>query len=284
MLPFVYARRTYGARAQYWHEAGAEALNEFVGKLDRGSRSYDEALRRFGLDLYASVAGDARWFLDKTPHYHLIIEDLGRVFPEARFVFLWRHPLAVASSLLETFCDGAFEPHSFELDLFDGVSNLCHAWNRRDERAIAVRYEDLLTGGDAAWIPIFDHLGLEYDGTVLERFHEVDATGGYGDPTGSRRYQELSQEPLGKWLHSFRSPVRRAWAACYLRWIGAAQLELMGYDIAALQRELSAVPRAATAAETVRDATSLVSSYALRRVRSRALAVAEMPPPRGAAF
>jgi len=47
------------------------------------------------------VAGK-RFFLDKTPRYYFIIPELKNVFPEAKFIILLRNPLAVLSSILNT--------------------------------------------------------------------------------------------------------------------------------------------------------------------------------------
>jgi hypothetical protein len=51
----------------------------------------------FGIDLYTRAAGEARYFLDKTPRYHYVVDDLFRVFPEAKTIFLWRNPLAIVA-------------------------------------------------------------------------------------------------------------------------------------------------------------------------------------------
>src|SRR5688572_7827725 len=100
LLPFLYALRTDGARAEYWHEAGAEALADFCGALPGGEDEYRAAVRELAERLYSAATPDGpRYFLDKTPHYHVIADEVMRTFPDAKFVFLWRNPLAALASL-----------------------------------------------------------------------------------------------------------------------------------------------------------------------------------------
>ena len=78
--------------------------------LPDGEDDYWSALRGFALELYAKAAEpDATHFLDKTPRYHYIAPELFRLFPDAKVVFLWRNPLAVVASIVETWTQGQVE-------------------------------------------------------------------------------------------------------------------------------------------------------------------------------
>ena len=162
-----------------------------------------------------------------------------RLFPDAKFVFLWRNPLAVVASMMETFRDGRFEPYEFPAELVRGPMALAAAFEANRERAHSVRYEDLMgEGREEHWRGIFDYLELEWDPQVLEGFSGVQLRGQFGDPTGMQRYSSLSTEPLNKWRRSFHGEVRQAWAQRWLGRLGAAPLETMGYDPARLIQDL----------------------------------------------
>jgi hypothetical protein len=45
------------------------------------------------------------------------------LFPDAKFIFLWRQPLAVAASMIEAFGDGRWNLERYAVDLWDGVEN-----------------------------------------------------------------------------------------------------------------------------------------------------------------
>jgi hypothetical protein len=283
LLPILYASRTQGARADYWHESAAEAIGDFIAGLDGGREAWHAEVRDFALALYARAGGEGcTYFLDKTPRYHAIATELMEVFEDARFVFLWRDPLAVLASCLETFRANRFEPYHFEIDLYAGLDHLVDAWGRADERAHALRYEDLVGGGEQAWRGLYEFLELDFDRAALEGLSPDRPAGRYGDPTGVERYSDIDAEPVLKWTHSLGGPVRGAWCRRYLRWVGDERMSAMGYDLEGTLAELARAP--ATVGRAPADAWHLLASRRAARQRARALELPEGPRPLGSAF
>jgi hypothetical protein len=243
MLPQVYALREHGAYSEYGQTPASRAIREFAERLPRGGADYDAELRSFALGLYAKAGNGSRtYFLDKTPRYHFIANDLFRIFPDAKFVFLWRHPLAVVSSISETWGGGNWNLAQWRTDVCDGVANLVEAYLAHADRSFAVRYEDLVADPASAWTPLFDYLGVSFDPRTLKTFTSVRIDARMGDPTGSRLYQTLTTQPLTKWRGSIGNPFRKRWCRNYLEWIGPTRLDVMGYDLEALLRELDEAP------------------------------------------
>lgn len=243
LLPLIYASRKQGVFAEYGHSEAIVAIEDFCARLANGRGDYDRELREFAIGLYRRCAADgARYFLDKTPRYHLIVDDLLRLFPDARFIVLWRHPLAVVASMITTWGAGRWNLYQFKIDLYRGLANLVAAQQTMPGRMLAVRYEDLLTAPDRCWPRLFAHLGLEYDRSVLDQLPKVRLEGRVGDQVGSAQYATASVEPLGKWRSVMRNPLRKAWCRRYLRWIGAPRLAVMGYRLEDLLAEIDAVP------------------------------------------
>ena len=57
---------------------------------------------------------ESSYFLDKTPANALVLPFLQRLYPDAKYVVLTRHPLAVFSSFANSFFDGDWEgAHAF---------------------------------------------------------------------------------------------------------------------------------------------------------------------------
>jgi sulfotransferase family protein len=242
LLPQMYAMREGGAFAEYGHVPASRAVREFADNLPGGREAYDDELRRFVLSLYGRAAtSGARFFLDKTPRYHFIVDDLAALFPDAYLVFLWRNPLAIVASIVETWGRGRWDVERWRVDLFDGIAHLTEAFPRLAHRSISVRYEDLVSDPDEAWRPIFRYLDLPFDGKVLETFADVAATARMGDPTGSVAYDTLTTEPLTKWRAVVSNPVRRNWCRRYLEWIGAERLGMMGYDLGEILADLESI-------------------------------------------
>ena len=220
------------------------AIGEFLERVPDGRKRFEADLRELTIAAYARAAseGDA-FFLDKTPNYYLIAQEIIELFPDGRFVFLWRHPLSVAASAMETFsrrgADNGYQwdPNRFRIDFHHGPVSLVRAADRYRDRVCSVRYEDLIDGDAAEWERVLDYIGVPFDPRTLTGFDAVRLAGTYQDP-GVDRYRRVSREPLGKWRQHFAPPLRRAWADRYLEWLGPEVLATMGYDQAALRTEL----------------------------------------------
>jgi hypothetical protein len=242
LLPHFYTLKYRGVYAEYDHVAAASAVEEFYGHLPGGREEYVTRLREMALRMYGSVSPrDTRYFLDKTPRYHLIVDEILAAFPEAKFIFLWRNPLAVAASMIETWASGRWNLYRHKVDLFDGLENLVAAYETSGDRACAVNYEDLVADPEATWQKVFDYLDLPFDGSMIETFGGVELRGRKGDPSRTRSYDRVVREPLDRWRETLENPFRKAWCRRYLRWIGPERAAVMGYELEALLESLRSV-------------------------------------------
>jgi hypothetical protein len=243
LLPYLYTLRERGAYAEYSHRVLVRAVEDFCKVLPHGRDDYVAEIRELALRLYCKASPDGtRYFLDKTPRYHLVSDEIIAAFPDGRYLLLWRNPLAVVASLIETWAGGKWNLYRFKVDLFDGIENLIQTYERHEEKLHAVRYEALITQPEETWGNVFRYLGLPFDSSILALFGNVELTGRWGDHTGTERYAAVSSEPLERWKRVLNNPVRKAWCRRYLRWIGRERLAVMGYDLDVLIAELDALP------------------------------------------
>jgi hypothetical protein len=264
LLPHTYATRATGAYAEYGHALAARAIREFTASLPDGEETYRDELRALVLRLYEYAAGGpAAYFLDKTPRYHFIADDLFGLFPDAKFVFLWRNPLAVVASTVETWGRGRWKIGRWRVDLFDGLANLVASRERHADASLSMRYEDLVSDPQGHWPLLFEHLELPFDPGILTSFPSVRVPGRFGDPTGVEAYDALTTRSIDKWRSTLANPFRKRWCRDYLRWIGAERLAVMGYQLDDLLEELDAVP-----VGTKRLGSDLVRSSAAWVVRA----------------
>ncbi len=251
-----------------WDVLAAEGIADFARELPSGIDSYRKAVHDFALGLYSQAAADdASYFLDKTPPYAHFLPELAQTFPEAKFIALWRNPLAVVASIVETFCGGRWEPDRYPLSLYSSLAALVESTQQHPTRVWSVRFEDLASADADAWRGLMGFLDLDFDPASLDDFSRVTLSGRLGDKAGVARYSELSGEPLSKWKRTIHNPLRRAWCRRYLDWIGPERLRVMGYDHAQLQQDLAAttVGPAGLAGDSVRTAESV----ARRMLRTR---------------
>jgi Sulfotransferase family len=264
LLPYAYTLRERGVDAEYFHPLMVAAIEDFCSELPGGSEDYLTELRRFVLRLYERAAHDgARYFLDKSPPYCLIASEILRLFPEGRFVFLWRSPLSVLASIADTW--GPWRPTLLSNDLFVGLPRLVAAYEANRARAHGVRFEDLLSGEGDHWRSMMDYLGIEFEPDSLHTFSDVELNGRMGDPTGRKLYSTLNAEPEQKWRSTLGNPLRREWCRRYLRFLGEERLGVMGYDKRQLIGELDSQP--ASASRLIPDLGRLAADIAKEPIR-----------------
>lgn len=243
LLPLLYSLKREGVYAEYGHKLAVGAIEDFSDGLPGGRQAYVHDIREFVVGLYSKHAKiGATYFVDKTPRYHLVADDIVRLFETGKFIFLWRNPLAIVASMMETWSQGRWNLYEYEVDLFDGLASLVEAWSRHSDKAISVCYEDLVDGVTPEWQRVFAYLGLDLDEECFVRFGSVDLGDRMGDQTGRYAYRALSTDPMNKWKQTLSNPLRKAWCRRYLSWIGRDRLAIMGYDIDRLRGELDSVP------------------------------------------
>ena len=243
LLPYFYTLKERGVYSEYYHEFTAGGIQNFCQELPNGVDDYLAEIHDMVLRLYAKAAGEqVVYFVDKAGAYHLIVEDIIRLFAEGKFIFLWRNPLAVASSLMETWRGGKWNIYEHEIRLFQGVTQLVAAYEKFKDRVLALRYEDLVKDPDQTLKSIFAYLDLPFDPGVKTTFSQVQLKGRTGDYVGAGQYKKLSQDPLHKWIHIMANPLRKAWCQRYLKYIGRERLAIMGYDLDVLKAKVRTMP------------------------------------------
>lgn len=243
LLPYLYSLKPDGVCADYWHSTASQAINEFCMIFPNGLDDYYELLSIHVKNLYGIAStNNTIYFLDKTPRYHLIIDEIFKLFPNGKYIFLWRNPLAIAASLMETWGGGKWNLYKFNVDLFSGILNLTNAFQRYKSRVCSLRYEDLINNTQRELEIIYHYLGLPNMREKEINFTDVDLIGSKGDQTGSRQYLNISKEPLSKWNLIMSNPLRRYWSRYYLNWIGTSKLNLMGYDMDVILNNLNSYP------------------------------------------
>ncbi len=252
-LPFAYALREKGVRAEFSHRSMAQGINGFINALPGGGSTYFKEAGQMMERLHAALAKDGRdWFLDKTPRYFLILDELVAMFPNAKFVVLQRNPLAVIASILNTWHEGRFRFGSNEIDVFEGPRCIARFVQRQYSNVIALRFEDLVADPTKHARTITDFLGLSPLPSLNLAEDDPLKGGRLGDKTGIHRFSEVSAAPADAWKPSFASPLRKLWARRYLEWLGDETMCALGYDRTVLENELAAIPTSFQ--QTMRDA------------------------------
>ncbi|HEY8991777.1 MAG TPA: sulfotransferase [Luteolibacter sp.] len=226
-------------RSTYWEVLVDTATADMRAAWDGYDETYRKGIRELVTSIYQGLAGGKEWFLDKTPRYTLIAEELIRTFPDAKFIVLWRHPLAVAASISSTFRKGRWCPDEFAIDLYEGQARLQAFAEKHAGSICQVRYEDLVSDPAGELEKIGAYLGWDGLLDVAERELVPTAGGSLGDPTGVKKYQKVSSASREAWKAKVDNWYRRAWVKRYVSGERAEHMRRLGYE---LPPELVAVP------------------------------------------
>jgi hypothetical protein len=149
---------------------------EWFGRIGWTEQELDARLREFysGMfERYARSQGKSRWG-DKTPFHTSHMAEMGRVFPDAVFVGIARHPGAVAASLHRSFHYAFDEAVGYWCDI---NRQMLAAADELGDRFTICRYEDLVADSEAVLRELMPAIGEEFDPALL-RHHEVQRAQG----------------------------------------------------------------------------------------------------------
>ena len=233
LLHQAYARRSVGIFADYAHDWAALGINEFIENYTDGDVAHDDAVRAFAQSLYSSAkrkAGASR-FIDKTPRYVMILDDLRRWFPRARYVFLVRNPLSVLSSVVNTQIQHDISTlEAFSKELLIGPGAILDAVDAMGDDAVVVSYEDFVTNPENELERICNRIDLEFDPAMLDYSKNPEIKGVMKDRTGVQQHDR----PVGDRQHGWRRMLGNAqqleFARGYLAALGPDIVERLGYN------------------------------------------------------
>ncbi len=232
LLPQIYVLKKQGTLSEFSSLTSNKGITDFINNLPQKEQDYLTSLRRFILELYEKQCkNNERYFLDKTPRYYLIINEINALFPDAKFIFLFRNPIHVYASILNTWGNNRLSKfHGNYNDLSEGFKMLSDGFVKFKNKSIAVNYENFILKPESELKKISQYLDLNIEVSALENFHKEETNGKLGDPTGTKLYTKISEEGLDKWKLSFNSLFRKKIAIRVIKKIDDQSFKLQGYD------------------------------------------------------
>ena len=201
LLPLFYMNKSKGTLTEYSHLGSYEALQDFIKNLPGKEKAFFNELKNFVNSLYGmQCKREEKYFLDKTPRYYLIIPEILSTFPEAKFIFLFRNPINIISSIIETWGLGTLKSvHRYNVDIKHGPDLLTEGLVLAGSNAFTLNYEDLVTDPKIQLKKICNFLSIKFDKEMITSFVFQKTGGKFGDPTGTRKYKKIELDSLLKW-------------------------------------------------------------------------------------
>lgn len=244
LLPLVYMYRSEGLLADYSQTACSQALDDLVTNTKGGMTVYHRAIREYAATVYEAIADEgSEYFLDKTPRYYKVISDVVTIFPDAKFIFLFRNPVHVYASIINTWNDGTFKRlWGNWCDLYEGPILLSKGIEKVNNRALAIRYEDLVREPQVYLENICQYLDIDYEEGMLKSFQTQNTNGRMGDSTGISNYTAVSTASLDKWKEVFGDRFRKNVLLRYVKALPIKALSEQGYDKQLILNEIEDLP------------------------------------------
>lgn len=269
LLPLMNMDRDAGTLSRYSHLSTSQAFKEFVEHLPGGETFYQTALKDFCETIYAAHCQNGEmYFIDKTPRYFYIIPQIAEVFPDAKFIFIFRNPCHVYSSVLKTWGGGSFKRLYLRYnDLMDGPKLLAQGYEQYKSRSYAFQYEDFVREPEHYLKEMCDYLELEYEANMLDDFSKQDLVGKYGDPSGVKAYKTIEPKTLEKWKSTFNTGFRKAILKRYIGSMDEADLRIQGYEKKAILDEIDALNSRVALRATLGDVMQYLKTMLIVRVK-----------------
>ena len=262
-------------KAPYDHIVAALGQKAFVEQLPAREADYWAACRAYSQLLYDRymLGTNKTVCLDKTPEYATVLPFLCKVWPDAKYVVLTRHPAAVFASFANSFFDGDFEITQAHDPIVERYVPALAAFLRQSKVPfLHVRYEDFVQAPGPLLKQIHEYVGVPYEPETLDYSKAAGSSNGLGDPIGVKQYKEPSTQSLDKWADELAAePAKFAFLKSMLARVDPADLARLGYPAETLWQPVEA--RLASGTPRVRARRKL-DRYALERkaiVRGRAL-------------
>jgi hypothetical protein len=246
MLYPIYALRRDEHQANYnalwaWVNTG-----QFLETLPNGQEEYRMAIRYMGAYLYSRALANSnkRYFLDKTPRYYFIIPELAEIYPEAKYIILLRNPLAVLCSMinawiLKTWRKGNwFALAEFRYDLLEAPQRLLDGIETLGEKAVVIRYEDLVHRPDQEIAQLCAALKIDFEPEMVQYGRQNLPRWPVGDQDGVYQHPSPQSARIDGWVQSLAHPQVWRLARDYLHRLGPKTIDEMGYSYETLNDTL----------------------------------------------
>jgi hypothetical protein len=232
MLHPLYALKTTGHAAEYNAAIAGNAVRDFLASCEIDDSVYYGMLGQAYGKLYESALNRAgkRFFLDKTPRYYLIIQELVKAFPNAKYVILLRNPLAVLCSLCSSYVKGNWAGVAeYKPDILAAPALMLEGLETLGERAIVVRYESILADPEQQIRRLCDRLDLAYDDSMIVYGAGPNTQWRLGDKKQVNATDRPNRDNADAWIGQLQDP--QMWRLCsdYLEMLGRDTLAALGY-------------------------------------------------------
>lgn len=228
LLNFVSILKPDLYKAVFDEELTQKALKEYIVSLP--DNYFDETFKKFILKLYEPLLKEFLFFVDKTPRYWEIADELVALFPNAKVLVIFRNPVDVVNSMIRTWDLNTLNAlNQFKRDLIIAPSKL-HEFvkrNKENTNVRSIRYEDLAANTKKEITALYQWLQIPYDDEILKTELNKKFRGTFGDPFQNSKVDYVKEKHESK--NKTISSTLREFSQGYSYYLSDGFLNDLGY-------------------------------------------------------
>ena len=216
-------------------------LNDFIVNMPGGMNRYKETIASAFGSFYEAILEqkEKRFFLDKTPRYYHILDELSEFYPEAKFIFLWRNPVAVLSSIINSWSkENWYTLSDYKYDLLDAPALMLSGQEKLRDNALIIKYEDLLIDPKNQMESICKYIGIPFENGMLQYGNEQSLKYKFGDKGNAFEKSLPDLLHAEQWKNGLENPQTWRVMNDYLGNLGNSVVTKMGYSFEQILRTL----------------------------------------------
>lgn len=228
--------------ANYGHGLAAQGTKDFFSGLDDDNPEsiYFSGIGDAYLKFYQRYLAESgkTLFLDKTPRYFLVFDELQMAFPNAKFVILKRNPLAVLSSVMDTWVEGDYyKLSSYKVDLDDGAAFFGRDFSHFDN-CYELTYEELAEKPKETMNDLCRFLDIDFEESTVNYGQAKQDKWSFGDQGVVYQKSHPDKSHANRWIAGLSSGIKRQFLSDYLERLGAEKFVSIGYDYDLAKQQL----------------------------------------------
>lgn len=235
MLNLIYTYKDNNITSSYNPNFAVINFKNHLQKSDDGISQFKNTIKSLALSLYSKRVTEKHYFLDKTPRYYHIIEELYELFPEAKFIFLVRNPLNVFTSILDYNFDGNYTKLLSSDDRLDDLFLAPKMINEAvitHSNNILVKYEDIVLSPKKELEKIFNYLEVK----VPQNSESYNLAGEFIDTIfidtkSLHKHNKPTANYIDSWKKSINSTQKKILVIDFIKKLKYSGYNYFGYNL-----------------------------------------------------
>lgn len=218
-------------KASFDYNVMTEAVLDFFNK---SCKSADKQVREQILTVYNNYLENTpyQYFLDKTPRYYEVLDDIIRLFPAAKIIILLRNPVDVLQSIARTWKLYTYEglsKFSRDILLAPKILKKFSEVQKENPNVFTIRFEDLFENENANLRALFNWMNISFEEKYLNYKGNRKADGLFGDKTFSKTSTTLQINKVYTHDINFKDVFWQEFISGYQHYLGSEFLAHLNY-------------------------------------------------------